>query len=261
MSETDKPTPESLLADLRTELGAECEGVADEYLVQFLYWKADAKRAANRFREVIKFKKENAGIFDDTLRVSKDPELERLLMSEVLIAPPGLTTKAGGPILIGRFRNNDMTDGRTSDGVVRMLYYTIDQVLQRPETQKHGITIVHDLRGFNKSKNAKLEIAKRLFQGFLGVFPIQIKGIYICQAPMVFIGFFKVISVLMPKKLKSRVHFINSFEELETVHKVADPSHLLPEMGGTLEWSTKDWVDQQKVAEESGDFKSLTTIG
>lgn len=255
------PTPESLLDDFRTELGEVGEGASDEQLLPFLYWKPDVNRAAKRFRDMLEWKKAETGIFDESLRVSKDPELERLIASEVIITPPGLTTKAGGPLIIGRFRNNDMTDGRTNDGVVRMLYYTIDQLVQRPETQKHGVTIVHDLRGFNKSKNARLEITKRLFQGFIGVFPVQIKGVYICQAPLVFIGFFKIVSVFMPAKLKSRVHFIDSFEELETVHKIADPSHLLPEMGGTLEWNVKDWIDEQKRKEESGDFKTLTTIG
>jgi len=70
--------------------------------------------------------------------------------------------------LIGRFRNNDMTDGRTADDVCRMHFYTIDRVMQRPETHIHGITIDHDLRGFNKSKNVLLEIDKRLFRGLIG---------------------------------------------------------------------------------------------
>ena len=261
MTEATEPTPESLLDALKTELGAECEGVSDDHLLMFLYWKPDVSRAAKRFRQLVIWKKESVGIFDESLRVSKDPELERLLLSEVIVAPPGLTTKEGGPILIGRFRNNDMTDGRTTDGCCRMLFYTVDQLMQRPESQKHGVTVVHDLRGFSRSKNASLEVAKRLFKGFLGQFPIQIKGIYICQAPLVFRGFFKIVSVLMPAKLKGRVHFIDSFEELETVHKVADPSHLLPEMGGTLEWNISDWVDEQKRKEENGEFSSLTTLG
>ena len=255
------PTPESLLDDLRAELGEVGERASDKQLLPFLYWKPDVERAAKRYRDMLEWKRSEVGIFDETLRLTKDPELERLVASEVIITPPGLTTKAGGPLVIGRFRNNDMTDGRTIDGVVRMLYYTIDQLVQRPETQKHGVTIVHDLRGFNKSKNVRLEITKRLFQGFIGVFPVQIKGVYICQAPLVFIGFFKLVSVFMPSKLKSRIHFIDSFEELETVHKIADPSHLLPEMGGTLEWNVKDWIDEQKRKEESGDFTSLTTMG
>lgn len=257
---SESPTPESLLPDLKAELGAECEGVSDEHLLMFLYWKADAQRAAKRFRDLVEWKKTEKGIFDETLRISKDPELERLLMSEVIIAPQGLTTHEGGPLLIGRFRNNDMTDGRTVDGVCRMLFYTIDQVLQRPETQKHGVTIVHDVRGFDKGKNARFEIAKRLLKGFLGQFPIQVKGIYICQAPLVFIGFFKVVSVFLPKKIRDRVRFIDDFTELDTVHKVADPDHLLPEMGGTLEWNVKDWIDEQKRLEESGNFQSLTSL-
>jgi len=256
----EDPTPESLLADLKTELGAECEGVSDEHLLMFLYWKSNVARASQRFRGFVQWRSESKGIFDDSLRITKDPELERLLLSEVIIAPPGLTTKAGGPLLIGRFRNNDMTDGRTADGVVRMMFYTIDQVLKRPETQKHGVTIVHDLRGFDKSKNARLDIVKRLFKGFLGQFPVQIKAIYICQAPLVFIGFFKIVSIFMPKKMKGRIRFIDDFQDLDTVHHIVDSQHLLPEMGGTLEWNVQDWVDEQKRAEESPDWTSLTTF-
>lgn len=261
MSDTNEdPTPESLLADLKTELGAECEGVSDEHLLMFLYWKPNVARASKRFRDFVQWRSESKGIFDESLRITKDPELERLLLSEVIVAPPGLTTKAGGPLLIGRFRNNDMTDGRTADGVVRMMFYTLDRVLQRPETQKHGVTVVHDLRGFEKSKNARLEIAKRLFKGFLGHFPVQIKAIYICQAPLVFIGFFKIVSIFMPKKMKDRIHFIDDFQDLDTIHHVVDPQHLLPEMGGTLEWNVHDWVDEQKRAEESPGWTSLTTF-
>jgi len=260
-STDDTPTPESLLPDLKTELGAECDGVSDEQLLMFLYWKPSVSRASERYRNFIQWRSSSEGIFDETLRASKDPELERLLLGEVLVSPPNLRTKAGGPVLIGRFRNNDMTDGRTVEGVCRMLFYTIDQVLQRPETQQHGITIVHDLRGFEKSKNARLEIVKQLYKVFFGQFPIRIKAIYICQASIVAIGFFKIASLFLPKKIKERIQFIDEFSELDTVYGVMDPSNLVPEMGGTLEWSVEDWVDEQKRKEESGDWKSLTTLG
>lgn len=259
--DSSEPTPESLLPNLKTELGAECEGVSDEHLLMFLYWKPSVERAAKRFRDFVEWRNESVGIFDETLRISKDPELERLLNSEVIIAPPNLHTKVGGPVLIGRFRNNDMTDGRTPDGVCRMMFYTIDRVLMRPETQKHGVTVVHDLRGFDKAKNTHLGVAKRLFKGFLGQFPVQIKAIYICQAPFVFQGFFKIVSFFMPKKMRERITFIDDFTELDQKYGVMDPSNLLPEMGGTLEWNVKDWVDECKRLEESGDFKSLTTLG
>mmetsp|Transcript_13153 Transcript_13153/g.27835 ORF Transcript_13153/g.27835 Transcript_13153/m.27835 type:complete len:273 (+) Transcript_13153:158-976(+) len=256
--------PKALLPALKKELGSECEGVDDQYLLMFLYWKASVKRAAERYRDFLKWKKSEKGSFDETLRITKDPELERLLLSEVMVSPPSLLTKEGGPIMLGRFRNNDMTDGRTTEGVCRMMFYNIDRLLQREETQKYGITIIHDLRGFDKAKNARIEIAKRLFKGFLGQFPIQVKAIYICQAPMVFIGFFKIVSTLLiPKKLRERIHFIDEFHELNDVYDVVDPKDLLTEMGGALEWSIQDWVDEQKKKELSGDstvWSSLTDV-
>ena len=140
--------------------------------------KPNVERATTRYRDFIKWKTSNPGMVDDTLPVFKDPELERCLLSEVVVFAPCLKTKQGGPLLIDRFRNNDISDGRTADDVCRMLFYTIDRVMQRPETQLHGITIVRDLRNFNKSKNVLLEIDKHLFHGLIGQFPIHIKTIY-----------------------------------------------------------------------------------
>ena len=116
---------EELLSAFKVELGTDlCQGVDDAYLLLFLYWKGDVKRAAERYRSLVIWKASPAateGIhFDHTLRLSEDPELERLIASEVIIAPPNLHTREGSPILIGRFRNNDMTDGRTVDGVCRV---------------------------------------------------------------------------------------------------------------------------------------------
>ena len=265
MSDTDEntPSPEDLLLDLKTELGSECDGVDDDHLLKFLHWKPNVERAATRYRDLVKWKTANPGLFDDTLRVSKDPELERCLLSEVVVSPPSLKTRQGGAVLIGRLRNNDMTDGRTADGVCRMLFYTIDRVLQRPETKLHGMTIIHDLRGFDKIKNARLEVAKRLFHGLFGQFPVHVNAIYICNAPMVFIGFFKIMSNLfMTKKVRQRIKFIDDFKELNEIYDVIDPNDLLTDLGGTLEWSIKDWVEEQKQKEQSGDttWKSLTDI-
>lgn len=259
----DAPSPQSLMQAFKDELGPQCDGVRDEYLLPFLKWKPDVKRAAERYREFLKWKASNKGFFDESLRVSKDPELERLILSEVVVSPPNLLTKKGGPLLIGRFRNNDMTDGRTVDGVCRMLFYTLDQLMQRPETQEHGVTVVHDLRGFDKGKNSRLQIAKRLFHLY-GHFPVQIKAIYICHASSVFMGFFKIVSTLvMTKKVRSRIRFVNDFNDLDTKFGVMSPNDLFTDMGGTTEWSVKDWVEDQKRKELSGDstvWSSFTEI-
>lgn len=258
------PTPESLLQDLKDELGSECEGVNDEYLLPFLRWKPCVKRASARYREFIKWKAANKGLFDESLRLHKDPELERLVLSEVIVCPAELKTREGGPILIGRFRFNDMTDGRTVEGVCRTLFYTIDQILQRPEAQEHGLTVIHDLRGFDKRKNARFEVARSLFRMY-GHLPLQLKAIYICSASTVFLTFFKVISrIIMTAKLRRRVHFINDFKELDEDNLgVVDPKDLLTDLGGTLDYSVKDWVEEQKRKEQSGadgEWKSFTEV-
>lgn len=247
-----------LLPALKDELQQDCNGVKDEDLLMFLRWKPSVERAAGRFRKFLQWKQNNPGLFDESLRVSKDQELERLLQTEVIVAIPGLVTKAGGPLLIGRLRNNDMTDGRTPNDVCRMMFYTVDRIMERPETQSHGVTIIHDLRDLNRSKNLRLEMAKTVFHGLLGHFPLHIRAIYMWKAPPFFPAFFRIVSTLvMTKKIRERVHFI---EDLSEIQSVVDQECLLTELGGTLEWSSTDWVEECKQREIDGNFQSMTTI-
>jgi CRAL/TRIO domain len=248
-----------LLPALKEVLQQDCNGVKDDDLLMFLRWKPSVDRAAGRYRKFLQWKRRNPGLFDETLRVSKDQELYRLLQTEVIVTIPGLVTKAGGTLLIGRFRNNDMTDGRTTKDACRMLFYTIDRVMERPETQSHGVTIIHDLRGFDRNKNARLEIAKTIFQGLLGHFPLHINAIYLWKAPPFFPIFFQIVSnLVMTKKIRERVHFIDDLSEIESV---VDQESLLTELGGRLEWSAKDWVEECKQREFEGTFRSMTNIG
>lgn len=165
---------QELLPDLKKELGDLAEGVDDDQLLKFLYWKQDVNRAAGRYKDFIKWKTSNPGLFDETLQLTKDPELERVVAGEILVSPPKLLTKKGETILIARMRNNDMTDGRTVDTLIRSLFYNIDAVLDRPETQLKGVVVIHDLRGVDKRKNFRMEIAKRLYHGLFGQFAVHI---------------------------------------------------------------------------------------
>ena len=247
-----------LLPALREELGDVANGAPDEYLLRFLRWKPDVSRASERFHAHIKWKEANPGLFDETLRISDDPELERLLQSDVLVAPPGCQIKTGGPVLIGRLRNNDMTDGRTVKGVCRMILYTMDRLLELPEMQVPGVTLVHDLKGIDRSKNLHVDVPKIVFGALIGNFPMRINGVYIWNAPFWFPTFFSVVSrIVLPKKVRQRVHFIDSLEELD---EVMDRDLLLPELGGKAEFSSSEWVEEQKQREENGTFVSMTTM-
>ncbi len=249
---------QELLPDLRGAIGDAATDISDDHLIKFLRWKPDVRRAVDRFHAHLEWKLKNPGLFDDTLRISKDEGLERLLQSDVVIAPPQSRTRTGGPLLIGRLRNNDMKDGRSPRDVCRMLFYTLDRVLEDPEAQLHGVTIVHDLRRFNKSRNAHFEIPKTLLGGIIGHFPIRIRAIYLLNAPWGFSTFFAVISALLfPKKLRERCHFIQNKSEL---YSDIDPTMLIKELGGEVEFDSSAWVKQQKEREENETLVSFTDM-
>lgn len=249
---------QELLPDLRKELGDSATNISDDQLIKFLRWKPDILRAADRFYAHLAWKKKNPGLFDDTLRISKDQELERLLQSNVVVAPPECRTRAGGPLLIGRLRNNDMKDGRTPRDVCRMLFYTLDRVLEDPEAQLHGVTIIHDLKGFDRSRNAHIEIPKTLLSGIIGHFPVRIRAIYLCDAPTAFHAIFAVLSrVLFPKKLRERCHFIKDTSEIS--HDI-DLAMLIKELGGEVDFDSSLWVQMHKQREENGSFVSFTDL-
>lgn len=256
-----KSKARELLPALRSELGDLATDVVDDHLLKFLYWKPDVSRAAGRFRAHLDWRRKNPGLFDDGLRISKDPELERILKSEVVISPPQCRTKSGGPLLIGRLRNNDMTDGRTPLDVCRMLFYTIDRVLEDPEAQLQGVTIVHDLRGFDRSRNVHIEIPKTLFGGIIGNFPIRIRAIYLMDPPWGFGAFFSAISMLLfPKKLRSRIHMVHNASDKAKVYEDVELSMLLKEMGGEVDFNIEQWIQEHKERELDGTFVSLTDI-
>jgi len=257
MPVTDEELNE-LLPALKESLGSTAEGVEDVHLKQFLRWKPNVSRASQRLEAFLQWKKANPTLFSSGLRLTKDEELVRLLKSEVIVHPPGLKTNGGSPILIGRLRNNDMKDGRTVEGVCRMMFYTMDRMLEMPETCDEGITILHDLKGFNPSKNADLGIPKVLFGAIFGHFPIRIKNIYLMNAPFVFYAFFKAMSTLLfPAKVRARCVFIN---KLDDIKDVMDTDALIKGVGGKAEFSVDDWIEAQKKREQDGSLSTMTLI-
>ena len=249
---------QELLPDFRKEIGDVACKHSDELLLKFLRWKPDIRRAVERFHAHLAWRKKNPGLFDDTLRISRDPELERLLQTNVVIAPPQCRTRAGGPLLIGRLRNNDMRDGRSPKDVCRMLFYTLDRVLEDPEAQLHGVTIVHDLKGFDRSRNAHIDIPKTLLGGIIGHFPVRIRAIYLWDAPSGFHAIFAVLSrLLFPRKLRERCHFVKDINEISTD---IDLAMLIKELGGEVEFDSAQWVQEHKQRETNGSFVSLTDL-
>jgi len=246
-----------LLPALKTELGDELtNNVPDKQLLKYLYWKSDVKRAAERFRAHVDWRKSNPWVFDDPqLRVSTDIQLKKLIRSEFLIAPKSIVSKSNAAVIVGRLRNNDMTDGRTYTEVCRTIIYMIDRVLEREEAQLNGIIIFHDLAGISRNNFHPL-IPKTVLSAIIGHFPVKISGLYILNSPFFFKSFiYPITKVLFPKKLKERTHFIKSIDE---IYNVISQPLLLKEHDGELSFDVDAEITSYEKDEESEKFGSLS---
>ncbi|CAB9510220.1 Tyrosine-protein phosphatase non-receptor type 9 [Seminavis robusta] len=243
-----------LLPALKEKLGTDAEGVSDATLMKFLMWKPSVDRAEGRFRDLVNWSKENPWAFASTpLMASKDDTLRRVLESEVLVAPEGITAKDGSTLMFGRLRNNDMSDGRTAEDVVRMVMYTMDRVLERESTQLHGLTIFHDMKDVGQN-NIHVSIPKILFRAIFGHFPLRITAVYVLNAPLFIRGLFKVVSLTFPAKVRARMHFVT---DMDAILNVIDQDNLLEEHGGKVQHDQKQWVESHIKREENGSMESL----
>jgi len=243
-----------LLPELKQKIGPEGEAISDHILLRFLHWKLDVNRAYERFEAHQKWRKENPWAYDSDppLLIHKDQTLRRVLESDIIVAPQGLKGKEGNMMLLGRLRNNDMSDGRTAKDVVRMALYMIDRAMEDENTQINGVNIFHDLNGIS-TNNVSPQIPKLLFGAIIGHFPVRIGGAYLLNAPFFFRGIFSVVSLMMPSKLRKRIHFVNKLEEVPIELK----DHL-KEYGGENVHDNKEWVKTQIQREEDKSMLSFS---
>lgn len=241
-----------LLPALKSELGVESNAQEEYNLLKFLHWKTNVKRSAERLRGLNEWQSSNPFAFDN-LKVTKDPQLKRVLESSVIVAPPGMVDKHNRRVLVGRLRNNDMTDGRTVQDVVRMAIYTVDRVLEDPLAQSNGVVVFHDMTGLGRN-NVDIRIPKTLLGALIGHFPIRIHGIYMYNAPAFVRGMFSFVSFLMPKKLRDRTHFVSSLDDL---YELIDREEMLQEHGGNRQYDALEWVKEQAERERAGIMQSL----
>lgn len=245
---------DELLPQLKQKLGESvAEQTSESTLRKYLLWKPNVGRAADRIKGLIKWRKENPKLFEPPLLASKDPTLQRVLESEVVISPEGCVDKKGNTVLIGRLRYNDFSDGRTPVDCIRMLLYTMDRALERESSQQNGVIIFHDMKDVSPN-NIHISVPKMLFSAIIGHFPLKIAGAYCLNAPPFFKLMFPVISLMMPTKIRQRFHFVDNIEEM---YNVIDKDNLLEEHGGNLKHDQKQWLANHMERETNGSFDSL----
>jgi hypothetical protein len=250
---------ETQAQELLTALKEQFPDISDNNLIKFLRWKQDVGRATERINVHRKWRQDNPFAFDATaLKAAEDPMLQTLLEAEIIVAPDGMTDKQGHTVLVGRLRNNLMAEhGSEPTDIVRMAFYTIDRVLETNlAAQQNGVVIFHDLTGLGR-KNLHPMIPKLSLSGLIGNFPIKIKGIYIYNAPWFFYAAFKVVSLMMPSKLRNRVHFL---KKLEDAYEFIDQDQMLEEHGGQRQHDQIAWVAAHIARERCGEVESLSGL-
>jgi hypothetical protein len=253
---------EAIAQELLPQLQEQFPDIAGQHLIKFLRWKQDVKRGVERINTHQKWRKDNPFAFDSAgkppLRITEDPMLQRLLEAEIICTPDGMFSKQGCPVIVGRLRNNLMAEhGSDPQDVARMFFYTIDQTLEtKLAAQQNGVCVFHDLTGLSRS-NLHPMIPKLLISGLIGTYPIKIKGIYIYNAPWFFKAIFKVVSLMLPSKLRARIVFLKKLEDLR---EYIDQDMLLEEHGGQRHHDQKDWVARSMERERSGEFHSLSEL-
>ena len=236
------------LRRLREKARSDGLSIPDKHLLKFLRWKSEGDRAYERLSDFVKWRKGCVWMDSpDPLLLSRSEVIRKVVMSGVLACPTNVRGKHGEKLLFGRFRFNDLSSWSPQD-LCRAIVYLVETALISEETQDKGVLVLHDLSGIGQN-NISIQVPKLLLPIVLGKYPVKVKGIYIYNAPWWFQGPLQVVKLLMPSKIRSRLHTVSNLSE---VHEVIDPAALLVEHGGTTDYKPEEWVKSQMDFEAGG---------
>uniref|UniRef100_A0A7S4J9T0 CRAL-TRIO domain-containing protein n=1 Tax=Odontella aurita TaxID=265563 RepID=A0A7S4J9T0_9STRA len=239
-----------MASSLRTELGQAAAGVPPENLLQFLRWSPDVKKAAKRFRAHQKWRMAFMNK-ERRLLLSEDPDLFRLLATDLLRAPEGCIDKDGAGVLLIRLRECDLVkEYNTVKLVCRAVLYMVERMLERPSNQKLGIRVVLDLNGV-AGTNMERGIA-RILHGACGAFPLRVRGMHVVGPVPWWFGKYPSY---VPYKLRERMLYVRDVSELYGVIKKRG---LPKDCGGRIAYNPRAWASAQMEREiDDRDFISL----
>ena len=134
-----------------------------------------------------------------------------------------------------------------------MVTYILDNILERPQAQKHGIVIVCDMQGVT-SQNLNMKRLKGLVTLIRGTFPLRLNRVLILNTHPAVLATWNMFSQVLPKKMRNRYRFVKNMDE---VYEVIDRDNLPVEYGGMRDHDQLAWVALQVEREEKGEAPSL----
>jgi len=153
---------------------------------------------------------------------------------------PG-TDKEGRALMLMTLRHNKGYDPKL---VIQVIHWLILKTIQKgPSVQKKGVTCIIDMEG-SSFKNIDTHSMKEQRPQMMKCFPIRMAQVFIVNPTSivdVLVSLFKIFSA---EKVAARITVVKDVSE---IHQYVDKAQLPPNLGGTLSFDFKKWVDEVNV--------------
>jgi len=196
----------------------------------------DIKSATSRLGLFLELRRKyqvtNQKITDAKLRAFLDTGTMRILPK---------VDKGGRVIMVLNLAKHNPKNFATVD-VIRGVHYLIMVALKRsPDIQKNGLIAIHDMKGVTH-QNVDLQIPKELGPAFNKKFPVRMGGVYVVNPTAMARVLVPLYQRISPK-LAKRIHIYGT--KLEKLERNFEKDALLEELGGTLKFDYKEWIEDQ----------------
>nr|CAD7195389.1 unnamed protein product [Timema douglasi] len=137
----------------------------------------------------------------------------------------------GRRVYIFRVEKCDAANVSIED-VFRTNVLALEQVVDEPETQIAGLTVIVDMNGFGiqHAKFLSPYYARRTVEVIQETFPLRFKGFHVINEPFYFDAVFAVLKPFLKEKIRKRIYFHG--RELSSLHAFISPDILPEEYGG-----------------------------
>ncbi|XP_074646710.1 alpha-tocopherol transfer protein-like [Tubulanus polymorphus] len=189
-----------------------------KFLIRFLRRSKFSVIAAQKMIEnfVIVRASEKHGIPKWFHGVSPYSEDMMEIMDTLYTTPLPGRDKNGEKILLIRTGAWDPKRPEMFENLFRYGLMVTDICLRDEATQVHGFTIICDFEGFSASHASywTYTIVKNAMNCWQDTYPNRNKGVHYYKAPRIFDAVYFMMSGFMKEKLKKRIHFHKSLDEL-----------------------------------------------
>lgn len=160
---------------------------------------------------------------------------------------------SGSRVLIYRIAQWNSKDFSAYE-VFRVSLITSELIVRETETQRRGIKVIFDLRGwcFAHALQINPSLAKKISSVLTDSFPLKVRGIHLINEPIFFRPVFAMLRPFLPDKIKQRIH-MHGGSFVDSLCDHFHPSILPPEYGGegpVVEEVCQEWTNHILRSEE-----------